>query len=93
VVTVHIPTALREFSANRESVSVDLRGGGSMRRVIELLEQECPGIKDRLMFEGGVHPSIAVFINDEQSSQGVIQQVPEDADIRFLPAMGGGATP
>jgi molybdopterin converting factor small subunit len=91
MVTVHIPTAFRTFSNGRESVDVDLpEGGGSLRRVIDLLEAECPGIKGPLMFEGGVHPSIAVFINDEQSSQGIIEHVPGDAEIRLLPAMGGG---
>ena len=92
MITVHIPQAFRQFSGGRESVDVELAGGGSLRRVIDLLETECPGIKDPLMFEGGVHPSIAVFINDEQSTQGIIEQVPEDAEIRLLPAMGGGVT-
>jgi hypothetical protein len=90
MVTVHIPTAFRVFSDDREKVQLDLPGGGSMRRVLELLEKECPGISDRLMFDGGVHPSIAVFINDEQSALGIIERVPEDAVIRLLPAMGGG---
>jgi hypothetical protein len=92
MVTIHIPTAFRTFSDGRESVDVELpEGGGSLRRVIDLLEAECPGIKGPLMFEGGVHPSIAVFINDEQSSQGIIEHVPADAEIRLLPAMGGGS--
>ena len=91
MVTIHIPTAFRQFSAGRESVDVVLPGGGSLRRVIDLLEAECPGIKGLLMFEGGVHPSIAVFINDEQTSQGIIEHVPENAEIRLLPAMGGGS--
>jgi len=91
LITIHIPTAFRQFSGGREAVAVSLPGGGSLRRVIDLLEAECPGIKDPLMFEGGVHPSIAVFINDEQTSQGIIEQVPEDAEIRLLPAMGGGS--
>jgi molybdopterin converting factor small subunit len=90
MVTIHIPTAFRTFSNGRESVRVELPGGGSLRRVIDLLEAECPGIKGPLMFEGGVHPSIAVFVNDEQTSQGIIEHVPEDAEIRLLPAMGGG---
>ena len=67
MVTVYIPTAFRPFSKDRESVDIELPGGGSLRKVIELLEAECPGIKEPLMFEGGVHPSIAVFINDEQT--------------------------
>jgi molybdopterin converting factor small subunit len=91
LITIHIPQAFRPFSSGRESVGVELPGGGSLRRVIDLLEAECPGIKEPLMFEGGVHPSIAVFINDEQSTQGIIEHVPEDAEVRLLPAMGGGS--
>jgi molybdopterin converting factor small subunit len=90
VIEVHIPTAFRPFSHDRDKVAIELKGGGSLRQVIDKLEAECPGIKERLMFEGGVHPSIAVFINDEQTSQGIIERVPEDAVIRLLPAMGGG---
>ncbi|HWO74106.1 MAG TPA: MoaD/ThiS family protein [Dehalococcoidia bacterium] len=91
MVTVYIPAALRKFSGDREKVDLELEGGGSLRRVIELLDKECPGIKEPLMFEGGIHPSIAVFINDEQAAAGIIERVPEDATIRLLPAMGGGA--
>lgn len=91
MITFFIPQAFRKFSNDRDSVQVEMPGGGSLRRAIDLLEAACPGIKEPLMFEGGVHPSIAVFINDEQTSQGIIEHVPEDAEIRLLPAMGGGS--
>jgi molybdopterin converting factor small subunit len=89
VVTVFIPAAFRKFSDGREQVEVE--GGGSLRRVIERLEAECPGIAQQLLLQGGVHPGLAIFINDEQISQGLIEPVPEDATLRILPAMGGGA--
>lgn len=89
MVTVFIPTAFRKFSGEREQV--EIAGGGSLRRVIDRLETECPGIKQQLLFNGGVHPGLAIFVNDEQISQGLIEQIPEDATIRILPAMGGGA--
>jgi molybdopterin converting factor small subunit len=88
VVTVYIPTAFRRFSGEREKVEVE--GDSSLRTLIERLEQECPGIKEQMLFEGGVHPGLAIFINDEQISQGLIERVPADATIRILPAMGGG---
>jgi len=91
VVTVFIPNAFRKFSAGREQVEVP--GGSSLRRVFEALERECPGIKDQLIFEGAiVHPGLAIFVNDEQITQGLIEQVPEDATLRILPAMGGGSS-
>jgi molybdopterin synthase sulfur carrier subunit len=89
LVTIFIPTAFRKFSGDREQVEV--AGGSSLRQVIERLESECPGIKEQLLFNGGVHPGLAIFVNDEQISQGLIEQVPEDATLRILPAMGGGS--
>jgi molybdopterin converting factor small subunit len=90
LVTVYIPNAFRQFSGGREHVEVP--GGASLRRVFDALDAECPGIKEQLMFEGKiVHPGLAIFVNDEQITQGLIEQVPEDATIRILPAMGGGA--
>jgi molybdopterin converting factor small subunit len=90
MVTVFIPNAFRRFSGGREQVEVP--GGGSLRRVFEALEAECPGIREQLMFEGKIiHPGLAIFVNDEQTTQGLIEQIPEDATIRILPAMGGGS--
>jgi molybdopterin synthase sulfur carrier subunit len=91
VVTVHIPTALRTFSDGREEVEVE--GGSSLRQIIERLNAACPGIKGRILDEEGqdIHPGIAIFINDEQTSEGLIQRVPEQASIQILPAMGGGS--
>jgi molybdopterin converting factor small subunit len=87
VATVFIPAPLRDFSGGRERVDVP---GGSLRRVIESLDRECPGIGDQLIVEDGIRPGIAVFIDDELTSQGLIQRVPEDGVVRLLPAIGGG---
>jgi len=89
MVTVFIPTAFRKFSGDRDQVEV--AGGSSLRQVIERLESTCPGIKQQLLFNGAVHPGLAIFVNDEQISQGLIEQIPEDATLRILPAMGGGS--
>ncbi len=91
MITVFIPTAFRKFSGEREQVEV--AGGSSLRQVIERLEAECPGLKEQLVLNGGIHPGLAIFINDEQISQGLIEPVPEDATVRILPAMGGGSAP
>ena len=90
MITVFIPTAFRKFSGDREQVEV--AGGSSLRQVIERLEAECPGLKEQLVLNGGIHPGLAIFVNDEQISQGLIEQIPEDATVRILPAMGGGTT-
>jgi len=88
MITVFIPTAFRKFSGEREQVEVE--GGSSLRQIIERLEAECPGLKEQLVLDGGIHPGLAIFVNDEQTSQGLIEQIPDDATVRILPAMGGG---
>lgn len=88
MVTIHIPQTLRSLSGGRETVQV--AGGASLRQVFLRLDAECPGILERLILDGDIHPAVAVFINEEQISQGLIEQVPEDAVIRLLPAIGGG---
>ena len=91
MVTINIPTALRPYAQGREHVYVD--GEASLRQVFERLDREAPGIKARLVDEDGqgIHPGIAIFINDDQESEGLIQRVPGEATIHILPAMGGGS--
>ena len=88
MVKVHIPTALRTFSGGRGEVEIE--GNASLRAVFERLNAACPGIREQLLDEEGIMPGIAIFINDEQETEGLIQRVPADGTIHILPAMGGG---
>jgi molybdopterin synthase sulfur carrier subunit len=88
LVRVHIPTALRSFSGGRGEVEVE--GSGSLRAVLERLNAACPGIREHLLDEEGIMPGIAIFINDEQETEGLVQRVPAEGTIHILPAMGGG---
>jgi hypothetical protein len=89
LITVHIPIALRSYSDGR--IEVEVAGGASLRQVFERLNSACPGIRDQLVEDEGIRAGIAIFINDEQASEGLIQRVPEDGTIHILPAMGGGS--
>ena len=88
MVTVHIPAVLRVHSDGRDRVEVD---GRTLRQVFDQLEVECPGIKSHLLDEDEVHSGLAIVVDDEITSQGLIQPVPEGANILILPAMGGGS--
>lgn len=85
--TVFIPAPLREYSGGRDRVSVP---GGSLRRVFESLDAECPGIIDELIVDDAIRPGIAVFVDGDQTSEGLIERVPEEATVHLLPAIGGG---
>lgn len=85
--TVFIPAPLRDYSGGRDRVEVP---GGSLRRVFERLDEECPGIAAELIVDDGIRPGIAVFIDNEMTSQGLLERVPDDGEVRLLPAIGGG---
>jgi hypothetical protein len=89
VATVLIPTALRSFSAGLDRV--DVPGGGSLRGLIDQLEAACPGIKSHLLEDGDIRSGIAFFVDDEQTTQGLIERVPADAVVLIQPALGGGS--
>ena len=62
-----------------------------MRRVIDRLEELYPGIKDRLVEEGGIRPNLAVAIDGEVARMGLLEKVGENSEVHFVPAIGGGA--
>ncbi len=86
--TVFIPSLLQKFTGDRKTVEVE---ASTVRQVIEALEQACPGIKERLVENGGIVPSISVAIDGEVTTLGMIQKVGEHSEVHFLPAIAGGS--
>ena len=87
MVTVFIPGPMRSFSDGRDRVEVE---GRNLRQVIDRLDEACPGIKEQLVQDGDIRPGLAIAVNDELATSGLIEQVPEDGRVLILPAVGGG---
>jgi molybdopterin synthase sulfur carrier subunit len=66
--------------------------GRTVRQVIDNLERAYPGLKAELYDEEEdlVMPGMAVVVDGETSQLGLLEQVREDSEIHFLPALGGG---
>jgi molybdopterin synthase sulfur carrier subunit len=64
--------------------------GKTVRDVIEQLEQKYPGAKDRLCSGEKLKPGIAVTVDGAISPLGLRQPLGADAELHFLPAIGGG---
>jgi molybdopterin synthase sulfur carrier subunit len=66
--------------------------GRTVRQVIDNLERAFPGLKAELYDEEEdvVMPGMAVVVDGETSQLGLLEQVREDSEIHFLPALGGG---
>ncbi len=86
---VWIPPRLQELTGGNQQVQVE---GTTVRRLINNLEQQYPGIKEYLIDETDedLIPGIAVIIDGEVSQLGMLDKVGENSEVHFLPAIGGG---
>lgn len=90
-VKVRIPTPLRKLT--KEKDIVELNGAANIGDLIESLEKNYPGIKERLVDEKGeVRRFINVFINDEdirflENKQTTIK---DGDEVSIVPAIAGG---
>ena len=64
--------------------------GSTVRQVVDNLEAEYPGIKDRLVEDHRIKPNIAVAVDGEITPLGLLEKVGESSEVHFLPAIGGG---
>ena len=86
--TVHIPRHMQNPADGHASVEVP---GGQLSSVIEALLQEHPSLRSMLMVEGSIRSDISIAINSAMTDNGLLEQVPEDAEVHLVPALGGGA--
>ena len=89
-VTVHIPEPLQKWTKNQ--ATVEIADVISIDDVIDSLEREHPGIKDKLVENGEIRKYLNIFLNDEDI------KFMKDEDIRLrngdsvfiVPSIAGG---
>ena len=84
---VWIPSMMRDLTGGKERVHVP---GETIGEVIDALEAAYPGVKGRLVVQGHLAAGIMATVDGKRALRGLEQQMVEDSEIRFLPAMGGG---
>ena len=87
MVKVFVPTMLQATTGGVKEIEVAAR---NVRQVIEQLDEQFPGIADRLMEDGDIRSNLAVAIDGEVARMGLMERVGEDAEVHFVPAIGGG---
>jgi molybdopterin synthase sulfur carrier subunit len=85
--TVVIPALLRKFTDGKDRVSAQGRNIGEL---VEDLERQFPGLREHLIEEGDIKPSVAVSIDGDLGTAGILEPVRETSEVFFLPAIGGG---
>ena len=88
-VTVRIPTPLRTLTGGAESVSAS---GATLTVVIDDLEKNHPGLKDRLMDEKGIRRFVNVYVGDEDVRflDGLETELKAGDEISIVTAIAGG---
>jgi sulfur-carrier protein len=95
-VNVRIPTILRTYTDGASEVSVEPSApadGATLSDVIDALEANHPGIRDRVLDEAGsVRRFVNLYVGDEdvRFADGLRTNVPSGATVSVIPAVAGG---
>ena len=89
-VTVRIPTPLRKLTNEQDVVSSD---GGTLMACIEALDQQFPGMKERLLDETGeLRRFLNVYVNGEdvRFQDGMRTALSAGDEVSIVPSVAGG---
>ncbi len=89
-IKVRVPTPLQKFTENKAEVTAN---GANVKELIENLEENCSGIKERICDEKGkVRRFINVYVNEEDIRFLQREETPlKDGDeVSIIPAIAGG---
>ena len=89
-VLVRIPTPLRTLTKGAAEVQAD---ASTITDLIEVLERQFPGLKERLLEDGGqLRRFVNIYLNDEdiRYTGGVETALKPGDTLDVLPALAGG---
>ena len=89
-VKVKIPTPLRKLTQNNAEV---VAAGGTIRELVDDLEKQFPGFKERMCDENGdLRRFVNVYVGEEDIRflEGLDTKIPEGEQVSIIPAVAGG---
>ena len=88
-ITISIPTILRPLTGDQKRIEVD---GSSVLDAIERMEQQYPGVKEKLITGGQAHRFVNIYVNDNdiRFSEGLSTRLTDGDLLTILPAVAGG---
>ncbi|MCA9626414.1 MAG: MoaD/ThiS family protein [Myxococcales bacterium] len=87
--TVRIPTPLRTLTGGEEAVSIE---GANVRELIDNLESNHPGMRERLLDDKGVRRFVNIYVGDEDIRflDGLDTALDGKEEVSIVPAIAGG---
>lgn len=88
-IIVRIPTPLRTLTGGAESVGLEAK---NVRDLVEALEANHSGMKDRLMDEKGVRRFVNLYVGEEDIRflDGLDTELKDGDEVSIVPAIAGG---
>ena len=88
-IEVRVPTILRNYTGGQKAV---VGQGGTLAQLIDDVETNNPGVKERLVDESGLRRFVNVYVNDEdvRFTGGLDTEVSDGDTVVILPAVAGG---
>lgn len=88
-ITVRIPTPLRSFTAGKDEVEAN---GDTVEKIIDDLEKNYPGLKERICDEKGVRRFVNIYANDEDIRflENLETKLKDGDTMQIVPAIAGG---
>ena len=83
--TVFIPAQLAKLTGGRRQVEAS---GKTLLEVIESLEQQFPGFRERVLEGERLRPGLAAAVDN--AFTGLLQPIGESSEVHFVPALRGG---
>ena len=90
-VVVRIPTPLRRVTNGQDKASVD---GDNLVQIIDSLEAQYPGLKERLCDEAGdLRHFVNIYVNGEDVRflEGLETAISAGDEVSIVPAVAGGS--
>jgi len=89
-IEVRIPTILRTYTGGEKAVEAS---GSTLSELIDDLESNHPGIKDRLIEGEDLRRFVNLYVNDEdvRFTGGLGTELSDGDQVVVLPAVAGGA--
>jgi len=90
---VKLYASLRPLVGGQTSVELEAGPGDSIQDMLDELLEKWPALRDELLEDGDISPRIHIFLNGREVRYmgGLDMIIPEGADLRIFPPVGGGA--
>ena len=87
MIKVFLPYSTRKLFDLPVEVNAE---GNNLRNLIEFLDKKYPGLKQELVDEEKLKPTISAVIDGRTTRLGLIQKLENVSEIHFLPSIAGG---